>query len=181
MSEVYYNPGKYICRVTQQGFDTTKSGTPQFVLSFTVIGTDTGEPVPQKNRAYYKVLTEKTMEYFVKDMQSMGVDATSLRMLDPNTPGHIDLVGREVLMFMKYGQDQNGDEKEEWSPAFARREFTPPPAAELSRLDMLFGRAMKSAGVTPKPAGPATPARQPAPPPPQPVAAGNVADDDVPF
>lgn len=177
MSEVYYLPGKYLCRMTQQGFDTTRNGKPQFVLSFTVFANENGEPVPQKNRAYYKVLTEATMEYFVKDMQSLGVDATSLRMLDPNTPGHIDLVGREVLMFVKHGRDQNGDEKEEWSPAFARREFTPPPANELSKLDMLFGRAMKSAGVTPKPPA----ANPPAPQRPVPVAAGAANDDDVPF
>lgn len=180
MAEVYYPVGKYQCRITQQGFDTTSTGKPQFVLGFTVIASENGEPVPQKERAYYKVLTERTMEYFVKDMQALGVDATSLRMLDPNTPGHIDMVGREVLMYVKHGTDQNGNDKEEWSPAYARRDFAPPPANELSRLDLLFGRAMKSTGATPQPRQAAPPAApKPAP---APVAAGAFpSDNDVPF
>jgi len=177
MAEVYYPVGKYMCRIKQQGFDTTSTGKPQFVLTFTVFGTDTGDSVPQKDRGYFKVITEKTIEYLVKDLQNLGAEVDSLKMLDPNTPGHVSLVGKEVMMYCSRGTDAQGQEKEEWAPAFSTREMKPPAPAEMMRLDALFGRAMKSAGVTPKPAAP-----KPAP---VPVAAGGVANnsvnDDVPF
>lgn len=179
MAEIYYPAGKYQCRIKQQGFDTTSTGKPQFVLTFDVTAYESGDPIAQKERAYYKVLTEKTMEYFAKDMLNLGVEVTALRMLDPSTPGYTSLEGKEALMYCQHSTDQNGNPKEEWAPAFARREMKAPPPAAMSQLDMLFGRAMKSAGVTSKPA----PAARPAAAPRSEMTPALVAmtDEDVPF
>lgn len=168
---IEFAKGKYPCIIRQQGFTTSKNGTPQFVLKFDVL-TDKG-PV---TRYYFKTLTEKTMDYFVADMKNLGFAGSSMQQLDPAHPNHVSFVEREVEMYCGHSTDQNGDPKEEWGVALPAMEMKPPPATALRSLDLLFGAAMKKTGGSrvvsaPKPK-----------PQPVPVAAGDVpSDDDVPW
>jgi hypothetical protein len=178
MSNIFYPQGKYRCGILQQGFTTSSKGTPQFVLKFEVMADASGNAVEQQERHYFKAITEKTMEYFVKDLKNLGVSVSNLMQLDPATPGHVSLVGSEVLMYCKHGFDQNGEPKEDWGVGLPDMEMKPPPPDAMRRLNMMFGAAMKQAGgAAPRPAS--APKPQPVP---QPVAAGDMpSDEDVPW
>lgn len=187
MSEVYYPVGRYRCTVLQQGFSTAGTGTPQFVLRFMVCADGAGNAfadVQRKERTYYKALTEKTMEYFAKDLKNLGVTVTSLSQLDPEAKDAVLLVGREVNMYCQHGTDRDGNAREEWGVALSDMEMKPPPASTMRSLDMLFGRAMRAnGGGTPAPR-PATPRQATPAMPPVPVPAGaygEPSDDDIPL
>jgi hypothetical protein len=38
MASAFYDVGRYACKVTSQALGEAKTGTPQFVLQFTVLG-----------------------------------------------------------------------------------------------------------------------------------------------
>lgn len=166
---IEFAKGRYRCIIRQQGFTTSRTGSPQFVLKFDVL-TD-GEPA---TRYYFKTLTEKTMEYFVADMKNLGFNGSSMQQLDPAHPNHLSFVDQEVTMYCGHGRDQNGDEKEEWGVALPEMEMRPPPQNTMRSLDLLFGAALKKTGGV-RPAAATKPQ-------PVPVAAGDMpSDDDVPF
>jgi len=169
---IHYEVGRYKCTVKQQGFTTAKTGTQQFYLVFDVTATDGGESVAIHERTYYKALTEKTIEYFATDAKNLGFTGGSLTQLDPSSPQHFSLVGREVTMFCKHGTDASGNAREEWEVGMGAREMKPADATKLRSLDVLFGNALKRSGG-PRPVA--------AMPPPPPMAAAPVNNDDVPF
>jgi hypothetical protein len=161
------------------------TGTPQFVLRFKVLARlENGEedPVRSYERLHFRAITEKTIDYFVEDLKTLGFVGigTSFRLLDPQTPGFHDFRGRVVEMCCRHGEDQNGNPREEWGVARSAGalELRPLPAARYRELDNLFGRALKSiaGGANPKP-----PAAARAPEAPTPMGQPGITDDDVPF
>ncbi|MEN6533818.1 MAG: hypothetical protein ABFD89_09165 [Bryobacteraceae bacterium] len=176
----FYQPGRYRCEVTQQAMTkNSNSGNPQFVLKVLVLeqytGPDQSEPCNQQyERTIYRSITDKSMEFFQKELDALGFTGGSLRQLDPNYDGFTDFKGAQVDCLCKHEADYKDAsvQREKWSIAWATGASSAIEGDELApsdyrALDALFGKAAKAA---PKAAT-------------KPVAAASSAvnDDDVPF
>src|SRR5258707_14687627 len=96
----FYEPGKYVAEVLNQGFSEAKTGTTQFVLRFRVLGhPNPDDPnsyltgTQQGERTMFRAITENTVKYFIEDLKTLGFTGNSFRLLDPNTPGYHDFTG----------------------------------------------------------------------------------------
>src|ERR1017187_4588570 len=103
MPKPFYEVGRYACKVVDQGLGKTGTGKPQFALRFQVLGlvdsTDPSKYIPataQYERTFYRVITEKTMPYFVEDLKALGFHGSSFRELDKQAPGFHDFHGQDV-------------------------------------------------------------------------------------
>lgn len=173
MSRAYYQPGRYRAEIINQALGEAGTGNPQIVWRIKVLETDTGEQVPaQYERTIYRTITEKSMPYILEDLQTLGYEHESFRMLDPAQPGFQDFRGQIITVFCQHelAQDGNGD-REKWGIANANAfEVKPIESAKLRQLDSMFGKHLKGLGKG------ATAPRS------SPVAAGVAVDnDDVPF
>jgi hypothetical protein len=177
---IHYAEGKYVCEILKQGIGETKTGKPQFVLNFKVLGTpDPADPEhyivvnPQYTRTYYRVITDKTIDFLKEDLQALGFNKGSFKFLDPSTPDFQDFTGAVVDMYCKHGENQDKQPKEDWGLARAAREFQVKPleAKKMRDLDNLFGKHLKDLKAPAKPAAPAA------------TDSGSVVagDDDTPF
>lgn len=173
-----YKPGKYLARVINQALGKAQTGTPQFVLRFVILGAiDPANPdgdllaTAQYERTLYRAITEKTMPYFLEDLESLGYTRDSFRFLDPNIPNFHNFVGQEILVFCAHENDQQNQLREKWGIAKKASAFKVDPLenAAIRQLDSLFGKQLKALRKEPKPTEP------------QPVPAGDISDDDVPF
>ena len=154
---LYFKPGRYLCRIKNQGFSKTKAGDDQFFLLFDIVGEinpadpegDLISTNPGERTAYFTLKTDKNAEFFVKDMRRLGCPMTSFGMLDPNNDGFHNFGGIETEFTCEKNEYQ-GKESERWQLA---REggggpvAVPLDAKETRRLDALFGAALKG---TPK-------------------------------
>lgn len=179
----YYEAGRYEGQITSQGFVKAKSGNTQFVLRFVVKGKiDPANPdnmfsVPnQYERTVYRALTEKTIEYFFEDMNSLGIEGLeSFTELDPSTDGFIDLKGRTADFNCQH-EDSEGGKREKWfiarRGAGATKAVESIATSEVKSLDRLFGKHLKKspAATTPRLA-----VQQPA------VSSAVITDEDIPF
>lgn len=181
MSGPFYAPGRYIGVVTGQGISMTNTGKHQFVLKVNVTGYQNGEPVEQQyERTIYRVLTDKTIEYFMDDLKTLGFTGESFRFLDPGTSGYQDFTGREVPLNCEHDTYQ-GKTSEKWSLARAgtSKPIEPADSASLRQLDNLFGKQLKTLKQTSAASRPAPRAQATSAPPPQDF--GGIDDNDVPF
>jgi hypothetical protein len=164
---VFYAPGKYACQITNQALgETTSTKKPQFVLQFKVLGlVDPANPanyIPataQYDRTSYRVITDKTIDYFIEDLRAMGFQGTSFKHLDPKSEGFHDFVGLDLDMVCTH-DTYEGKTNEKWNIArssdFSVEALEP---AKVRELDNLFGanlKAMKKTnGAKPQPPQPA--------------------------
>lgn len=185
-----YDVGRYEVEVTSQGFQKASTGNMQFILQFKVLGSvDPADPntllsVAPGERKYYKTITENTVDWLMEDLKAIGVEGlTSWSQLDPNIrpEGFIDLIGKKTDMMCGSRNGQDGKSYEDWTIAregSAGKPIDNADKKDVQALDRLFGKHLKKG---------ASPARAPqrsapvAAPAPQPVAAGGVIDDDIPF
>jgi len=179
----FYSVGRYACKITEQAMGEAKTGTPQFVLRFKVMGQvdpeDPSKYIPaeqQYERTHYRAITEKTVPYLMEDLKTLGFQGTSFRDLDPQTPGFHDFRGYDVDMWCAHEPDQSGSNREKWGVARTggALEVKPLEPKKLRDLDNLFGKHLKGL----KSQAP-NPTQQPKPQE-QTVGAG-ITDDDVPF
>lgn len=183
MAAPFYEPGRYACKVTAQALGEAKTGNPQFVLQFMVMGkVDPDDPskfIPapaQYERTHYRTITEKTIEYFAEDLKALGFTGASFKDLDPATPNFYDFKGQDVDMFCVHEKNQDGDGlREKWGVARqgGALEVKPLEAKKVRDLDNLYGKHLKGL----KAAAPKVAA--------SPVAVMDngqgITDDDVPF
>ena len=163
----YYAPGRYWGKIVDHSLEKTKTGKPQIIVRFAVIGAvdpanpegnliSTGNP---QERTVYRVITEATKPYVEADLERLGFDGDRLSQLCLTNPDHVDLRGRELAFFCQHEADQNGTMRERWSLAFDnKREIRPLEAKELRQLDAMFGKALKK--KTPVPTTRQTPPKQ---------------------
>lgn len=181
-SSPFYQSGRYACKITDQAMGEAGTGNPQFVLRFKVMGlVDPADPtrfIPaqqQFERTFYRTITEKTIDYFVEDLKTLGFTGDSFRLLDPKVDGFHDFRGADVDMWCAHEDDPKGGQREKWSIARQGGDFEVKPidSKKLRQLDNLFGKHLKVLGTS----GPKS-EQQPA------VAvatADHITDDDVPF
>ena len=132
--KAFFNEGRYIVQIVDQALGEAQTGTPQFILKFTVLEHvfDDGGAEAARNydRTYYKAITEKTIQYLAQDLKTLGFEGSSFRDLDPSSPGFYDLRGRQVEMYCTH-EDRNGESQEKWSVAFAKGASKPIEAKKI--------------------------------------------------
>lgn len=168
---IFYEQGRYICRITDHGLsESSKKGTP-FVfikvrpISYLAPGTHEPESVSQSfERTINKYLTDKTVENVARDLRNIGFDGDSFAQLDRGNDNAVNLTGQDVECYCEIETftDQNGQtkEKETWNIAFTF-EMKPIDAKAVRSLDAMFGKALKNAPKKPKDALSNKPAKQP--------------------
>lgn len=175
----YYARGVYRGEIIDQGLTKASTGTVQVALKIKVLeGVSPAYDVEaQYERTIFLPVTERTMEYLVPKLESIGYSRDSLKFLDLRHPQCHDLRGTEAEFFCKHEPDQSGGMRERWDVATGGSgkalELKPPDEKEVRTLDMLFGRARKQHGTAP------APQRQPVQP--QSEMPPTAPFDDVPF
>ena len=175
-NKTFYKEGTYLGEVTDQAISKSSTGTFQFVLRFKVLAQKSEDGQfydldKQYERTMYRAITDKTVEYVVKEVQAMGYEGNGWAGLDPSTPGYHSFAGKEIEVVCKHDEyDNNISEKWEFPRGATSKalEVKHLDSSEKRQLDAMFGKALKgSAKPTPRPA----PAQ----------AAAVITDDDVPF
>lgn len=146
MSAPQYPEGGYIGKVTAQSLVKAGTGTPQLVIRFTVERfwnkeKKAEEVVAEKHtRTIYRTITAKTAEYVKQDLDNLGFTGTSFKELDPNTPGHFDLTGKEINVFVKHEADQESNLREKWgiSQFSGSKPIEGEPITDFAALDELM-------------------------------------------
>jgi len=146
---VYYEVGRYEGIVTDQGLTETKTGKPCFFLQFDVTadllpdGTKLALPPAHSfQRSIYQVITDKTIDFLMPDLERLGFSGNKLSQLVPDSPGCQLFIGDEVLLYCKH-ETYEGKEREQWSFAREASEVVPLDSKKAKELDALFGKKMK--------------------------------------
>lgn len=135
-----YKEGIYKVEIVGQGLNVSKTkGTPGFFLRIIPEG-----GMYERDIQWY--LTDKTIEYFVRDMKKLGFTGTSPSQLDPEAEGHHSFVGMEIEATCSY-EENNGKVYERWGLPFESkpREVVSMDRKAARRLDALFGKQFKDA------------------------------------
>jgi hypothetical protein len=159
-----FDVGRYWGKVTHQRLGETKSGNPQLVLSFTILGmVNLSDPegdllsCPQGERTIYRPLTENTLDYAKQDMDTLGWYGDRWSQFDEENPQFVSIIGNEYPFYCKHKNKQVKNEetgkwvdadpvelREEWSIAQSGGPVVKPLEAKaLSKLDAMFGKALK--------------------------------------
>jgi hypothetical protein len=143
-----YECGKYHARITDYGITEASTGTQQVFIAFDLIGRfdpASGQLVgcQPAERTYYKAITPKTIDWVLSDLKTVGFDKDSLKYLDPEVPGAVNLFGKEIDVVCDH-ETYNGSLRERWS---IQRERNRKKVGhhELSQLDVQFSDQLKKA------------------------------------
>lgn len=164
MSNLAYDSGTYVGRVTKSGLGKSKDkGTPYFFVSFIPIGKiDPATPGELAacldfERTVFRYLTEGTIDYVAKDLAALEYPYDTFDQLAAEHPKHHSFIDREIRVMCKHEPYQN-EMKEKWEFAFsgsglAHEKLDP---TGTKHLNAMFGKQLKSArsvnGGTSRPA-----------------------------
>ena len=143
---LFYEPGRYVGRVTNHVLGRTKTGKPQFILTFEVIGKADGGDVPANyERSVFRVITDKTVDYVMQDLDQLGFSGEKFGDLDVAESGVWDIRGQEFAFSCTH-EEYDGKHHERWSLARdgGTMQHTPLESKEVRQLDALFGRELKA-------------------------------------
>lgn len=151
--------GRYRAVICDHGLTQTSTGKDQVVITFSLCGmidaTTPGDlrPAPDCNRSIFKVLTDKSIEYVMQDLRSIGWEGTSFAELDHENSDVANLIGKEIDVLCTH-EEYQGKTQERWSLAGrGAAAIKAADSATIRRLDTLFAKHLK--------AGKAKPAAQP--------------------
>jgi hypothetical protein len=142
-----------VCKVraTSWGWTQTANGNAQFGMAFTMLGVaDPDNPAapltpcePGTGRWSITPTTEKSMEWLIATVQSLGYDRDDLLGLDPEGKGAFDFTGKEFLVRAKH-HEYNGQTRVDWS-VIVPRERPKLPAEKLAALNRVYGNKVMEA------------------------------------
>lgn len=143
-----YEPGRYRGRITNYGVFRADTGNRyhHVFIDFQIIGMyDPGTggltACPSGKGTYYKAITEKTIGWLLSDLKAIGYDRESLRHLDPESDGAVNLFGVEIDVECRH-EEYRGAQHERWSVCRTpRREKV--GAATLAELDVQYAQFLK--------------------------------------
>jgi hypothetical protein len=138
------NPeGKYRARIEDYGVFQSVKGQqhPTVFIRFTLIGRydpASGEvdDCPAETREYLKAITEKSIDWVLSDLKTIGYDREGFRHFDPEAPGAADLFGREFDAVCDH-KTYDGNTREEWS-IYREPRRKRVDRDELARLDGVY-------------------------------------------
>lgn len=171
----------YDCKVLDQGFGKSKNkGTQFFFLTVQPVArvlsdTESEPEFTQFTRTIERYMTEKTIDYFLEDLESLGWSGGQLSELAHNKC----FVGETIRCSCKHENGLDGKVYDKFSiyREFAGKKVEPLESTDVRKLDALFGSKVKAKfGGSKKPA-PTTIARSE----PEPLATHANGDPDLPF
>lgn len=157
MALMYEHGATYWGKVTSNKMGKAKTGTPQFILQFEIVGKmDPTNPegdllyCPVAERTVFRAITDKTIKWVLQDLEKLGFTGDSFRLLDMDEPGGFNFIGTELAFYCEHKAGQDGKLHEQWGISSGKKpmEVTPMDAKEIRALDNLFGRSLK--GLTKK-------------------------------
>ncbi len=148
---ITYQAGRYRGRIVAQALSETSTGNTQFVLTFDVLGLyDPTQPetlamAPEGQRSVFRVITEKTIDYFMEDLKYLGFDKATFGALDPSSPNHHSFAGQEIDVICSH-EEYEGKQREKWSLSRGGGGLNLKPVDNkaVRRLDSLFGAKLKA-------------------------------------
>lgn len=178
---IFYEKGRYQCQVTGQGLGKSEQkGTPFFYITFTplkyIIGPEQYEDVTRSfERTMKKYLTDKTMDFVIDDMLTLGFEVDSPTQIDLEHPKAFSIVGNMVELYCGHKTNEAGQDFEEWNVG-RKSGFTPKPIdrSEAKGLEAMFGASLKTKRKMNEAERPKA-ASLPKPP------SDLITDDDLPF
>ncbi len=153
-----YGKGKYRAQVIDQGFEeSTEKRTPCFFLQIKVLQRldELGglQDCPQYERTIRQYLANDTGVNILRgQLKALGVQVTSFSQLDPDTQGHVSLVGREIEVVCDIEAYQ-GRPQERWGLQRSRNKLAPDA---VRALDDKFGHLLRDGNGQAAPAPPVT-------------------------
>src|SRR5262245_1317414 len=154
MDSTTYSKGKYRAEVLEQGLTTSAAkNTPGFYLQLKILKRHDANgglvDCPQYERTYTQYLANETGINILRgDLKALGVQVTTFAQLDPATPNHVNLVGRQIDVTCELEAYQ-GKQRERWS--IPRTRNTLPPEA-VRALDDQFGHLLRGGNGQAQPA-----------------------------
>jgi hypothetical protein len=153
----YYEEGRYRGEIVAQALGENKNGNPEIQITATVLalhrpdnsGTD---PVPNYERTVFMTITDKTFDWVLETLRSLGWQGTSFKELDPQMEGHFSFVGVECDLLCKHSE-WNGTVREKWSilrQGGNRPQVKPLEHKAVRALDAKFGKKLKELAKGPK-------------------------------
>jgi hypothetical protein len=139
-----YTPGTYLAEVVAQGYHKPSlEDTLCFFLQFRTLGrydqNGCVQPCPQHERPYIQYPCNGTVFEILKaDLRSIGVRFGHFSDLRPDMPGHVSLVGREIVVECTV-ETNLGDQCEQWTLHRPRKK---PARSDLRGLDDLLGHPL---------------------------------------
>ena len=179
MPSPYYDPGVYLCRITEQRVSETQKGYPQLVLAFEVSAKRTNgddyQGVDGPPRRWYQAVTDQTIDFVLEDLAALGFHAMDFNQWDQDGKQCYSLVGTEVSMRCEHKPHyKTGEPHEEWS-VFRQREI---PKASKSAISQLAAFSPRLKAMNRGKAVAEQPVNKPLPPQTQPA---DTPADDIPF
>ena len=145
----YYAEGDYLFRVTDQGFGETKNGVPFFFLrgTPTTLLINGNEEMCEKQfeREITKYLSDKAVEYTIKDLRALGWEGESFKELDPTQPNSLSWVGQSIRVYCEHETNDAGT-WERWNLPYVASDKPAKAKSDVkiaSKLDALFGKLAK--------------------------------------
>lgn len=160
----HYAEGVYECEIVAQGLNTSKTkGTPGVFV-------DIMPRNGQYDRRIQWWITDKTVDFVIRDLRLIGFSGESWSEFDPTSEKFYDFTGKTIQAQCKYERDATDQSKvyERWELPYEGkpRETKLLDRKEVRKLDMMFGKQLKAAKLE-------APAAQ--------IAADIAADDGIPF
>ena len=147
-----YTKGKYRAEVLEQGFERSRKGTPAFYLQLKILGSynaqDQLKDCPQFERTCRQYVNTDTGVRILKAiMKDIGVEFTRLVQLDPGTPGHLNLVGRQIDVTCEL-ESYQGQQQERWGISRSHEKLD---LDAVRDLDSQFGHVLGDGSSPTKP------------------------------
>ena len=161
MSGPYYEPGKYRARIVTQGFgESQEKKTPFFYLAVVPLAqvvADSEYPcAAEYERQIVRYLTDKTIDWLLDDLVSLGWSGNSFAELNPDSTNYHSFRDQEVVALCEH-EENNDKTYERWSLWREAKTVAPLPPTAIQKLDSLFGRELKARQkAAPAPARPQT-------------------------
>lgn len=163
-----FDPGRYWCKVTDQGLGLNSKDNEQFYLKFEVVGRiNPADPEGQlldcpqgKERTVYRVITAKTFDWLKRDLKylcecgKLTPKFGGVEMLDPRTPGFVDFTNIEFETWCEH-DTYEGKTRERWNIESGGGEVKPLDDKAIRKLNAMFGKELASLGPPPQAATPA--------------------------
>lgn len=142
-----YDKGVYRCKVLAQGFGKSKNKGTQFffltVQPLALVVSETEEELVYENytRDVVKYLTDKTIDYVLDDLESIGWSGGQLSEL----AGNQFFVGKEILCLCEHESANDGKVYDRFNlyREMVGRSVDPLDASDVRKLDAMFGSKVK--------------------------------------
>jgi hypothetical protein len=154
MNTTTYGKGRYLAEILEQGLTTSAAkGTPCFYLQLQILNRYDANgglvDCPQYERTYTQYLANETGVNILRaDLKALGVQVTTFAQLDPATPDHVNLVGRQIDVTCELEAYQ-GRQRERWGIARTRSTLAP---EAVRALDDQFGHLLRGGNGQAQPA-----------------------------